>query len=206
MIYPRFFKAVLDRMLAAVALIVLLPVMLALALAIRWKLGSPVVFRQVRIGRGDQSFLFLKFRSMTDERDKSGELLADEFRINRFGRFLRSSSLDELPQFWNILKGDMSLIGPRPLLPEYLPYYSAFQRRRHNVKPGITGWAQVKGRNAITWAEKFRLDVWYVENVSLFLDLRIILMTLRAVVLRKGISQKGHATMPKFSESPKEPD
>ena len=198
MLYRRIIKPAADRLLAGMGLLVLSPAMLALAIAIRRSMGSPVVFRQIRIGRDDRPFGFRKFRTMTEERDAQGQLLPDEMRLTRFGRFLRASSLDELPQLWNVLIGDMSLIGPRPLLPEYLPRYSAFQRRRHEATPGITGWAQVKGRNAISWEEKFRLDVWYVDHCSLALDVKILWMTLVAVVKRDGISRQGHATMPPF--------
>ena len=199
MFYARVVKPAADRVLAGIGLVALSPLLLVLGIALRVKMGSPVVFRQVRIGWKDERFTFLKFRSMTGERDKDGKLLPDERRLTRFGQFVRSSSLDELPQLWNVVRGDMSLIGPRPLLPEYLPRYSAVQRRRHEVRPGITGWAQVKGRNAISWNEKFQFDVWYVDHVSLGLDLKILWMTLLAVAGKKGISQKGHATMPSFS-------
>jgi lipopolysaccharide/colanic/teichoic acid biosynthesis glycosyltransferase len=172
--------------------------MLALALAIRLRLGSPVLFRQVRIGLHNEEFVFFKFRSMTDARGPDGALLPDAQRSTDLGRFLRAASLDELPQLWNVLRGDMSLVGPRPLLPQYLPRYTPRQRRRHETKPGITGWAQVHGRNGITWEQKFDLDVWYVDNWSLRLDLRILGLTLLRVVRREGISQEGHATMPEF--------
>jgi lipopolysaccharide/colanic/teichoic acid biosynthesis glycosyltransferase len=161
-------------------------------------MGSPVVFRQVRIGLNDRQFGFLKFRTMTDARDSNGVLLTDGERLTGLGRFLRSTSLDELPQLWNVVKGDMSLIGPRPLLPQYLPRYSPVQRRRHEVKPGITGLAQVKGRNALSWEQKFELDVQYVDGYSLAMDASILWMTLLAIVRREGISQAGHATAPPF--------
>jgi sugar transferase EpsL len=196
--YRRIFKPAADRLLAAAGLLVALPVIALLAAAIRLRMGSPAVFRQTRIGLNETSFRFLKFRTMTDDRDARGKLLPDELRLTRFGRFLRSSSLDELPQLWNVLGGEMSLIGPRPLLPEYLPRYSAVQRRRHEVKPGITGWAQVKGRNALGWGEKFELDVWYVDHCSFKVDMKILWMTLAAVVKRQGISRAGHATAPEF--------
>jgi lipopolysaccharide/colanic/teichoic acid biosynthesis glycosyltransferase len=204
MVYRDFFKPVIDRILAAIGLLVLAPVLLVIAVAVRVKMGGPVIFHQLRPGRNGQIFGFKKFRSMTQERDGDGNLLPDELRLTPFGRFLRSSSLDELPQLFNVLAGDMSLIGPRPLLPEYLPRYSALQFRRHEVAPGITGWAQIKGRNAISWDEKFRLDVWYVDNLSFPLDCRILLQTVWAVVGRRGISRQGHATMPVFmgSETP----
>lgn len=198
MIFRRFIKGAADRTIATAAILVLSPVMLALALAIRLRLGSPVLFRQVRIGLHDQEFVFFKFRSMTDERGRDGELLPDAQRSTDLGRFLRAASLDELPQLWNVVRGNMSLVGPRPLLPQYLPRYTTRQRRRHEAKPGITGWAQVHGRNGITWEQKFELDVWYVENWSLRLDLRIFGLTLLKVLRREGISQEGHATMPEF--------
>lgn len=196
--YRRFFKAPVDWMLAAVGLLVLSPVILMLAIAVRILLGHPVLFRQKRIGLNDRPFLFVKFRSMTDQKDSSGKLLPDEQRLTPFGRFLRSSSLDELPQLWNVVKGDMSLIGPRPLLPQYLERYSAFQRRRHEVKPGITGLAQVKGRNALAWDDKFQLDVQYVDNCSARLDAEIFARTLLSIVKREGISQAGQATAAEF--------
>jgi sugar transferase EpsL len=198
MVYCRIVKPLADRLLAAVGLLLIAPVLLVLMLAIRMRMGTPVIFRQTRIGRDNAPFLFLKFRSMTDERDEDGHLLPDEKRLTEFGKFLRSSSLDELPQLWNVVRGEMSLIGPRPLLPEYLPRYSAFERRRHEVSPGITGWAQVKGRNELSWSQKFQLDVWYVDHLSFALDLRILWMTLCAVLRKKGITQQGHATMPAF--------
>jgi sugar transferase EpsL len=198
MFYRRIVKPLADRALAATGLVVLLPVTCGLAAAIGLRMGSPVVFQQTRIGLNDVPFGFRKFRTMTQERDGQGNLLPDERRLTPLGRFLRSSSLDELPQLWNVLRGDMSLIGPRPLLPEYLPRYSRVQRRRHEVKPGITGWAQVKGRNSLTWDKKFELDVWYVDHCSLALDVRILWMTFSAVVRREGISREGHATAPPF--------
>ena len=165
----------------------------------RRKLGSPVLFTQVRPGVHGKPFLMVKFRTMTDERDASGALLPDAKRLTPFGRFLRASSLDELPELWNVLRGEMSLVGPRPLLMEYLPLYSPEQARRHEVRPGITGWAQVNGRNAISWADKFALDVWYVDNRSLWLDVKILWRTVRKVLVRDGISAAGEATMPKFT-------
>ncbi len=198
MLYRRILKPASDRLLAAVGLVVLSPVLAVLACMIRLRMGGPVVFKQVRIGLNDQPFGFRKFRTMTQARDTRGNLLPDEQRLTRFGSFLRSGSLDELPQLWNVLKGDMSLIGPRPLLTEYLPRYSAEQRRRHLVKPGITGWAQVRGRNAISWKEKFELDVWYVDHYGLRLDLEILWLTFAAVLKRDGISREGHATSPPF--------
>lgn len=161
-------------------------------------MGKPVIFRQLRVGRLEQTFTFYKFRTMTVERDATGSLLPDAHRLTPVGRFLRATSLDELPQLWNVLKGDMSLVGPRPLLPKYLPRYNGFQRRRHEVKPGITGWAQVNGRNTLSWDEKFEMDVWYVNNRSFRLDLKILWLTLLRVLRCDGISQPGHATMPEF--------
>ena len=185
------FKSFLDRFLAAVALLFLWPEFLILFLLVRLRMGKPVIFRQKRIGWREQPFIFLKFRTMTDQRDdSSGQFLPDARRLTELGKIMRDSSLDELPQLWSVLKGDMSLVGPRPLLPEYLPRYSDFQRRRHEVKPGITGWAQVNGRNELSWEEKFDLDVWYVDHHNLWLDLRIIGMTLHNVLARDGISQK----------------
>ncbi len=195
------FKNLIDRSLAAVGLIVLSPLVLALAWLILIRLGKPVLFRQIRIGRGERPFTFLKFRTMTEARDSRGILLPDKQRLTGLGCFLRCTSIDELPQLWNVLKGDMSLIGPRPLLPEYLPRYNMQQHRRHEVLPGITGWAQINGRNALTWEEKFDLDVWYVDHQSLWLDFNILWLTLLKVLKRDGISQDGHATMPEFMGS-----
>ncbi len=191
-------KRTFDFILAAAAMIVLSPVLIALAAAIRWKLGSPVLFRQQRPGLDGRPFWLLKFRSMTDARAAAGVLLPDAERLTRFGRFLRSTSLDELPELINVLKGEMSLVGPRPLLMQYLDRYTPAQARRHEVRPGITGWAQVNGRNAITWEEKFKLDVWYVDNWSLWLDIKIIAMTVWKILKREGISQPGQATMEEF--------
>jgi lipopolysaccharide/colanic/teichoic acid biosynthesis glycosyltransferase len=168
-------------------------------LLVRWKMGSPVLFRQVRPGLSGKPFEMLKFRTMRDATDSSGQPLADAERTTGLGRFLRSSSLDELPELWNVVKGDMSLVGPRPLLMQYLERYSPEQARRHEVRPGITGWAQVNGRNAIEWEEKFALDLWYVDHASLWLDLKILLLTVRQVLSRKGVSADDHATMPVFT-------
>jgi sugar transferase EpsL len=198
MLYRKLFKPLTDRLVAGAGLIAALPIILLLAAAIRVRMGSPVVFRQVRIGLDDKPFGFLKFRTMTQDRDSHGNLLPDELRLTPFGRFLRASSLDEIPQLFNVVMGEMSLIGPRPLLPQYLPLYSAFQRRRHQLKPGISGLAQVKGRNAISWEEKFELDVYYVDHCSLKLDLRIWWLTVFAVIKRDGISQRGHVTASPF--------
>ena len=191
-------KRGLDLIVAVLGLTLGLPLFVLAASALALDVGWPVFFRQQRIGLHSKPFQFLKFRTMIDVHDQAGKLLPDEQRLTALGRFLRSSSLDELPQIWNVLKGDMSLVGPRPLLPEYLPRYTAFQRRRHEVRPGVTGWVQVNGRNSLTWEQKFELDVWYVDHRSLWLDARILWMTVLQVLRREGISQAGHATMPEF--------
>ena len=191
-------KRLFDFVAALAGLIVLSPLMAVLAALIRLKLGSPVLFRQVRPGLHGKPFTLYKFRTMTDLRDENGKLLPDEMRLTPFGRTLRKFSLDELPQLINVLKGDLSLVGPRPLLMEYLSRYTPEQARRHEVRPGITGWAQVNGRNALTWEKKFELDVWYVDNRSFWLDLKIIWMTVRKVLKAEGISHAGHATMAEF--------
>lgn len=191
-------KRALDLVGAGVGLLLLWPVMLLVAGLVAIFLGRPVLFRQTRPGLHGRLFEVWKFRSMRDARDAAGNLLPDEQRLGRFGRLLRSSSLDELPQLFSVLKGDLSLVGPRPLLVEYLPYYSPEQARRHDVKPGITGWAQVNGRNAVTWERRFELDVWYVDHRSLALDLRILALTVLKVFKREGISAAGAATMPAF--------
>jgi lipopolysaccharide/colanic/teichoic acid biosynthesis glycosyltransferase len=192
-------KRIFDIFGAGVGLTVLSPVLLILVILIRRGMGSPLLFRQIRPGKDGEPFEMMKFRTMRDATGPDGELLPDTVRLTRLGQTLRSSSLDELPELWNVLKGDMSLVGPRPLLMEYLPLYSPEQARRHNVRPGVTGWAQVNGRNAISWDEKFALDVWYVDNRSLWLDLKIIWLTIRKVLQREGISAAGEATMPKFT-------
>jgi lipopolysaccharide/colanic/teichoic acid biosynthesis glycosyltransferase len=199
--YRRYGKRCLDLAGAGAAAALAAPALLALALLVRLRLGRPVLFRQERPGRDGRPFTLLKLRTMRDLRDAAGEPLPDERRLGPLGRFLRRSSLDELPELWNVLRGDMSLVGPRPLLLEYLPRYSPEQARRHEVRPGITGWAQVNGRNALTWEEKFAHDVWYADHLSLGLDLRILGRTLLAVVRREGIHAEGHATMPKFQGS-----
>jgi lipopolysaccharide/colanic/teichoic acid biosynthesis glycosyltransferase len=191
----RFF----DFICAALGLLLLAIPFLLLAWRVRRELGSPVFFCQMRPGLHGRPFRMIKFRTMTDARGSDGRLLPDADRLTAFGRFLRASSLDELPELWNVLKGDMSLVGPRPLLVEYLPLYSRVQARRHDVRPGITGWAQVNGRNALSWDRKLELDVWYVDNRSLWLDLRILWLTLRKVLAREGISAPGEATMPRFT-------
>jgi lipopolysaccharide/colanic/teichoic acid biosynthesis glycosyltransferase len=191
-------KRILDLLIAVPAFVLLLPVILLTALAIRLKLGSPVLFRQRRPGLHGKPFQLLKFRSMRDGVGADGQPLPDEERLPPFGERLRKLSLDELPQLLCVIRGDMSLVGPRPLLMEYLPLYSQEQARRHDVRPGITGWAQVNGRNALSWDEKFAHDLWYVENQSFLLDLRILLMTLKRLVQREGVSAAGHSTMPRF--------
>ena len=192
-------KRVFDVVVAGLALIVFALPLLVLVLVVRQKIGSPVLFRQVRPGLGGKPFEMVKFRTMTDARGPDGELLPDAERLLPIGRLMRATSLDELPELWNVLKGDMSLVGPRPLLVEYLPLYSTLQARRHEVRPGITGWAQVNGRNAISWTDKFAFDVWYVDNRSLWLDIRILWLTVKKVLVRDGISAAGEATMPKFT-------
>jgi lipopolysaccharide/colanic/teichoic acid biosynthesis glycosyltransferase len=191
-------KRGLDIVVAGTALVVLSPLMGVIAFLVWRKLGTPVLFRQTRPGIRGKPFVMYKFRTMTDARDAQGNLLPDHQRLTPFGRWLRATSLDELPELMNVLKGDMSLVGPRPLLMEYLERYTAEQARRHEVKPGITGWAQIHGRNALSWEEKFRLDVWYVDHWSVWLDLKILWRTLWIVMKREGISAEGHATMPEF--------
>jgi len=192
-------KRVVDIVGASVGIILLAPVMLAVALLVLLTMGRPVLFRQQRPGLRGKPFTLYKFRTMRDARSASGELLPDELRLTTFGKWLRSTSLDELPELFNVLKGEMSLVGPRPLLMEYLPRYSPEQARRHEVKPGITGWAQVNGRNALTWEEKFRMDVWYVDHWNLWLDMKIVLLTIWKVLKREGINAEGCATMPVFT-------
>jgi lipopolysaccharide/colanic/teichoic acid biosynthesis glycosyltransferase len=194
-------KRAFDIMTSGMLLALLAPVLLVLALLVRWRLGKPVLFRQTRPGKDARPFVMLKFRTMRDACDRNGQPLPDAERLTPFGQILRASSLDELPELWNVLKGDMSLVGPRPLLMEYLPLYSAEQARRHEVRPGITGWAQVNGRNALSWEEKFRLDIWYLDNRSFWLDMRIIGRTLYRVLTRSGVSADGEATMHKFRGS-----
>ena len=191
-------KRIFDLVVATVAGIVLSPVLAVLAALVRHKLGRPVLFTQQRPGLQGRPFFLVKFRTMTDDRDEQGELLPDEERLPPFGRFLRSTSLDELPELWNVIRGDMSLVGPRPLLMAYLDRYSPRQARRHEVRPGITGWGQVNGRNAPSWQERLEMDVWYVEHRSFWLDLKILLMTVVAVVRRDGVTADGHVTVPYF--------
>lgn len=200
MIYRRFGKRAADIFISAAALLCLSPLLGATALWLHFaNNGAGAFFSQLRPGRGGKIFRLYKFKTMTDERDDRGELLPDGQRLTRAGALVRSTSLDELPQLWNVLRGDMSLIGPRPLLPQYLPLYTPEQARRHDVRPGITGWAQCHGRNAISWARKFELDVWYVDNLKLTTDLRIIFLTLRSVLRREGISAEGCATIEPFN-------
>lgn len=199
--HQRKVKRAIDLVVSAAGLLSASPALLGAAALVRATLGAPVFFRQQRPGRHGQPFFIYKFRTMTDERDADGHLLPDAQRLTRLGKFLRASSLDELPQLWNVLKGEMSLVGPRPLLMQYLDRYSARQAKRHDVPPGITGLAQVRGRNSLSWEEKFELDVEYVENWSLVLDLQILAETALRVVDRRGISQGGHATMPEFMGS-----
>ena len=198
MIYARYIKRILDFVLSLSAIIVLSPILLILYVLVRVKLGSPVLFKQERPGKDEKIFTLCKFRTMTDKRGADGELLPDEERLTKFGKKLRSTSLDELPELFNILKGEMSIIGPRPLLVRYLPRYNEFQRRRHDVRPGLTGLAQINGRNAITWEQKFAYDVEYVNNLSFALDLHIFFGTVRAVLRREGISSDTNATMEEF--------
>ncbi|GAA6177808.1 sugar transferase [Sulfitobacter pacificus] len=192
-------KRLFDIIGSLFGLIVFSPLLLVLYLAIRRDMGAPVLFRQIRPGKDGKPFEMVKFRSMRDAVDTDGNALPDAERLTPLGRKLRSSSADELPELWNVLKGEMSLVGPRPLLMEYLPLYSPTQARRHDVRPGVTGWAQINGRNALSWNEKFALDVWYVDNQTLWLDLRILFLTIRKVLVRDGISAEGDATMPKFT-------
>lgn len=197
-LYKNFFKRLIDILVSSSALILLSPIFLLLIIIIRIKFGSPVFFSQKRPGKNGKIFKMYKFRSMTDERDQNGNLLPDHERLPEFGQKLRATSLDELPELWNILKGDMSLIGPRPLLPSYLPLYNEFQKRRHEVKPGLTGWAQVNGRNNLNWPERFKLDVEYVNNVSLTMDIKILIQTIEKVLKKDGISSEKSVTMEPF--------
>jgi lipopolysaccharide/colanic/teichoic acid biosynthesis glycosyltransferase len=194
MFYRSTGKRVFDLAVAAAGLLLLAPLFLAIALVVRVRIGSPVLFCQLRPGRDGRLFNLMKFRTMTDDRAADGRLLSDELRLVDFGRLLRSTSLDELPELWNVVRGDMSLVGPRPLLPEYLPLYSPHQARRHEIRPGITGWAQVNGRNALSWEAKFNYDVWYVDNLSWVLDLKILFRTGAIVFSRKNISSPGETT------------
>lgn len=196
-------KRIFDVVVASLILMSLLPVMAFVAALLRIKFGRPVIFAQRRPGRHAKIFKMYKFKTMSDAKDEMGNPLPDALRLTGFGSFLRSTSLDELPGLWNVLKGDMSLVGPRPLLVEYLPLYSEKQMRRHEVRPGITGWAQINGRNALSWEDRFKLDVWYVDNQSVWLDLKILLLTVKKVFVREGISADGEVTMSKFTGSKK---
>lgn len=203
-IYKNHIKRPMDFILSLLAIIILSPVMLVVAILVRIKLGSPIIFKQKRPGLNEKIFTLYKFRTMTDEGDKFGELLPDEIRLTKFGKVLRSTSLDELPELFNIIKGDMSIVGPRPLLVQYLLLYNEHQKKRHNVRPGLSGWAQVNGRNAISWEDKFNLDVKYVNNLSFLLDWKIIFLTLKKVFVREGINREGEATMGQFKGSTEE--
>lgn len=196
--YAKYIKRIVDFMLSLIFIIVLSPVLLIVAILVRFKLGTPVIFKQQRPGLHEKIFTLYKFRSMTEEKDEEGNLLPDNIRLTKFGKLLRSTSLDELPELLNILKGDMSIVGPRPLLVKYLPLYNEHQKHRHDVRPGFTGWAQCNGRNAISWEEKFNFDVFYVRHVSFLLDLKIIFKTIKVVLLREGISSDKSATMEEF--------
>ena len=196
--YSKYIKRVLDIILTVIAFLILLPILLVIYLLVRIKLGKPAIFKQQRPGKNEKIFTLYKFRTMTDEKNENGELLPDEQRLTKFGKFLRSTSLDELPELINIIKGDMSIVGPRPLLIEYLPLYNEQQKKRHDVRPGLTGLAQVNGRNNLEWEEKFKQDVYYTENVSLWLDIKIILKTVKKVFKREDISEEGNATKRKF--------
>ncbi|MDR1580993.1 MAG: sugar transferase [Synergistaceae bacterium] len=195
----RIAKRIFDIALSLAGIVCLCPVMIWIAVRVRREIGKNVIFRQERAGEDGKTFTLYKFRSMTDERDELGKLLPDANRLPPFGKWLRATSLDELPQLWNVLKGDMSLVGPRPLLPEYVPLYSEAQKKRLEAPPGITGWAQINGRNAISWPEKFALDVWYVEHAAFALDLKIMLLTIKKTLAREGISARGEATMTRFT-------
>lgn len=202
--YKHFFKRLIDFILSLIALIVLSPILLIVAILVRTKLGSPVIFKQERPGLNEKIFTLYKFRTMTDAKDEQGNLLPDDIRLTKFGKLLRSTSLDELPELFNILKGDMAIVGPRPLLVRYLPLYNDHQKHRHDVRPGFTGWAQCNGRNAISWEEKFDLDVYYTKHVSLLLDIKIILKTVKVVLFREGISSETSVTMEEFRGSSNE--
>ena len=198
--YKTFIKRTLDIILTLIAMIILSPVLLILAMLIRLKLGNPVIFTQTRAGYHGKAFTIYKFRTMTDARNEDGQLLPNAQRKTKFGNILRSTSLDELPELWNVLKGEMSLVGPRPLLIEYLPYYTAEENQRHDVLPGITGWAQINGRNALNWEEKFALDIWYVKHQSFLLDIKILLKTVLKVLQRKNINYSKERFTPRFDE------
>lgn len=202
--YKLFFKRVIDIILSLIALILLSPVLVVVAILVRIKLGGPVLFAQNRPGKNEKIFKMYKFRTMTDARDEKGELLPDDIRLTKFGKLLRTTSLDELPELWNILKGDMSIVGPRPLLVQYLPLYNSEQKRRHELRPGLTGLAQVSGRNSISWEEKFKLDVKYIDELSFINDIKIILLTIKKVFIKEGISSETSMTMESFKGNKKE--
>lgn len=202
--YRKYIKRLLDFILSLFAIIILSPVLLIVALLVRIKLGSPVIFKQKRPGLNEKIFTLYKFRTMTDAKDEQANLLPDEIRLTKFGKLLRSTSLDELPELFNILKGDMSIVGPRPLLVRYLPLYNEHQKHRHDVRPGFTGYAQCNGRNAISWEEKFDLDVYYTKNLTLFMDIKIIIKTIKVVLFREGISSETSVTMEEFRGSSNE--
>jgi lipopolysaccharide/colanic/teichoic acid biosynthesis glycosyltransferase len=201
-VYRKFGKRFFDLVLVIPGLILISPMLILVAIVAKFKIGSPVLFQQERPGIHGKIFRMIKFRSMRNDRDANGELLPDEVRLVPFGKLLRATSLDEFPELWNVIKGEMSLVGPRPLLAKYLDRYNPTQARRHEVRPGITGWAQINGRNAITWEEKFDYDVWYVDNLSFFLDVKILALTVLKVFKRSGTSAEGHATMPEFLGTP----
>lgn len=196
--YKKYFKRLFDIVFSFIAIVLLSPVLLCLVVLVKKKLGSPIIFKQPRPGKDEKIFTIYKFRTMTDEKDEKGELLPDSVRLTKFGRILRSTSLDELPEIFNVIKGDMSLVGPRPLLVEYLPLYNETQKQRHNVRPGITGQSQVKGRNKLIWKDKFTMDVWYINNLSFFVDIKILFYTIIAVFRMEGINEEGHDTMSDF--------
>lgn len=199
--YRKYIKRILDFILSLIALVILSPIILVIAILVRIKLGSPVIFKQKRPGLNEKIFTLYKFRTMTDAKDENGNLLPDNIRLTKFGKILRSTSLDELPELFNILKGDMSIVGPRPLLVKYLPLYNKNQKHRHDVRPGFTGWAQCNGRNAISWEEKFDLDIYYVKHLSFFIDVKILFKTVKIVLLREGISSDTSVTMEEFRGS-----
>lgn len=201
MIYKKYFKRPVDFILSFIAIIILSPILIAVAILVRFKLGSPVLFKQKRPGKNEKIFIMYKFRTMTDKKDEKGNLLPDSARLTRFGKMLRSTSIDELPELLNILIGDMSIVGPRPLLEEYLPLYDENQKRRHEVLPGLTGLAQINGRNAISWEERFKLDIIYVDNITFIGDIKIILQTVKKVFIKEGINSENSATMEPFKGS-----
>ena len=196
--YAKYFKRILDFILSLIAIIVLSPILIIIGILVKIKLGSPIIFKQKRPGKDEKIFTLYKFRTMTDEKDENGELLPDEERLTKFGKMLRSTSLDELPELFNILKGDMSIVGPRPLLVEYLPLYNEEQKRRHEVRPGLTGLAQINGRNNLEWEKRFKDDIWYIDNNSFYQDLKIVLRTIKKVIKKEDIAEEGKATVTKY--------